>query len=79
MPVEKAIKHGDAISSKLFTTFREQISSGFDWTGGVNVNGEPLTHLRFGDYIVLITGTTDQLQTLLTSLYIISLRAGLKK
>uniref|UniRef100_A0A8C9S512 ribonuclease H n=1 Tax=Scleropages formosus TaxID=113540 RepID=A0A8C9S512_SCLFO len=78
IPVEKGVKQGDTISPKLFTTCLEQIFRDIDWKGGVNINGELLTHLRFADDIVLVAETTDLLQTMLTELDIRSSRVGLK-
>ncbi|XP_029641357.1 uncharacterized protein LOC115216295 [Octopus sinensis] len=36
VPIEKGVKQGDAISSKLFTACLEQIIRGIDWQGCVN-------------------------------------------
>ncbi|XP_014768500.1 uncharacterized protein LOC106867945 [Octopus bimaculoides] len=77
-PMEKGVKQGDTISSKIFTACLEMVITNISWTGGVDINGEQLKHLRLVDDTVLITETTDQLQPTLTELSIYSLVVSLK-
>ncbi|XP_029106244.1 actin-like [Scleropages formosus] len=69
---------GDDVSSTVPVYDYQAIFRDIDWKGGVNINGELLTHLRFAEDIVLVAKTTDLLQTMLTELDIRSLRVGLK-
>uniref|UniRef100_K7F154 Reverse transcriptase domain-containing protein n=1 Tax=Pelodiscus sinensis TaxID=13735 RepID=K7F154_PELSI len=78
IPIEKGVKQGDMISPKLFTACFEMVMNKINWRSGVNINGERLSHLRFTDDIVLITESTNQLQSLLRRLDKKSSQVGLK-
>ena len=57
---------------------REHHARKIDWDGGVLINGERLTHLRFADDIVLVAESIEQLQTMLNTLDRRGLAVGLK-
>ena len=78
VPVQKGIKQGDTISPELFTACLGNIMREMDWDGGVLINDEWLTHLRFADGIVLVSDSTEQLQTMLNTLDRRRLAVGLK-
>ena len=54
IPIGKGVRQGDPISPKLFTACLEMVFREIKWNGGVNINGEQLSHLRFADDVVLI-------------------------
>ena len=78
VPVEKGVKQGDTISPKLFMACLEMVMRDIDWDGGVKINGERLTHLRFTDDIALIAESTEELQTMLNELDTRGSAVGLK-
>ncbi|MFH4980997.1 hypothetical protein AB6A40_007706 [Gnathostoma spinigerum] len=51
IPIAKGVKQGDTISPKLFAACLESVFRKISWKGGVNIDGEVLTHLRFADDI----------------------------
>ena len=59
----KGVRQGDSISPVLFSACLEEVIKHCKWA-----NGRNLTHLRFADDIVLITGTPDEATSMINSL-----------
>ncbi|MFH4978937.1 hypothetical protein AB6A40_005646 [Gnathostoma spinigerum] len=47
--IAKGVRQGDTISPKLFAACFESVFRKICWRGGVNTDGEVLTHLRSGE------------------------------
>lgn len=59
-PIGKEVRQGDTISPKLFTACLESVFRRLGWKNlGLHMNGEYLSHLRFADYIVLLTESAE--------------------
>ena len=77
--IGKGVRQGDTYSPKLFTVCLKGIFRKLSWESkGINIDGEHLTHLRFADYIVLISNNAEHLQEMLNDLSRESLKVGLK-
>ena len=75
---ERGIRQGDAISSKLFTTFLEYMFENIRLESrGININSENL-ELQFADDIVLISHSLDEADSMLPLLISASHKVGLK-
>ena len=72
------MRQGDPLSPKLFTVVMEEVFKKAEISEGVNVDGENLTNLRFGDDVALFNETTKQMEKHLNSLNSESLKVGLK-
>ncbi|MFH4984559.1 hypothetical protein AB6A40_011268, partial [Gnathostoma spinigerum] len=68
IPIQKGVRQGDPISPKLFTAFLEMVFRNINWSGGVNIDGEWITHLRFADDIVLVSRDTTEAEKMLHEL-----------
>ena len=72
-------KQGDTISPKLFTNVLEDVFKTLDWkNAGININGEFLSHLRFGDDIVVFAESPETLQRMVSELNTVCETIGLK-
>uniref|UniRef100_A0A914VP78 Reverse transcriptase domain-containing protein n=1 Tax=Plectus sambesii TaxID=2011161 RepID=A0A914VP78_9BILA len=58
IPIGQGVRQGDTIFPKLFTACLEDVFRQMELTGGLNIDGQKLTHLRFADDIVLIGDNT---------------------
>ena len=48
--INKGVRQGETISSKLFTAYLDYVFKELQWEDyGVNINGEKLNHLKFTD------------------------------
>jgi hypothetical protein len=78
-PIQRGICQGDSISPKLFTATLEEVFRNLDWrSGGININGEKISHLKFADDIVLIAETLADLKKRLNELNQVSVKIGLR-
>uniref|UniRef100_A0A914W5Q0 Metalloendopeptidase n=1 Tax=Plectus sambesii TaxID=2011161 RepID=A0A914W5Q0_9BILA len=78
IPIGRGVRQGDTISPKLFTACLEDVFRQMELTGGLNIDGQKLTHLRFADDIVLIGDSTADVQKLLNDLDRNSKAVGLR-
>ncbi|MFH4977278.1 hypothetical protein AB6A40_003987 [Gnathostoma spinigerum] len=78
IPIAKGVRQGDTISPKLFAACLESVFRKISWRGGVNINGDVLTHLRFADDIVILAKDIQTAQEMLLQLNEESRAAGLK-
>ncbi|MFH4973480.1 hypothetical protein AB6A40_000189 [Gnathostoma spinigerum] len=78
IPIAKGVWQGDIISPKLFAACLESVFRKISWRGGVNIDGEALTHLRFADDIVVIANDTKTAQEMLLQLNKESKAVGLE-
>ncbi|KAE9414850.1 hypothetical protein Angca_005445, partial [Angiostrongylus cantonensis] len=82
--VKRGVRQGDTISPKLFTATLQNVMRTLEWDNmGLKIDGWQLNHLRFADYIVLITPDISQTEHMLTDFDKacgkIGLRLNLKK
>jgi len=76
--INKGVKQGDPMSSLMFNCILEEIFSNLSWEDkGINIKGEKLNNLRFADNVVLVTGSMEELKTMIEELDKQSRRAGL--
>ncbi|MFH4984705.1 hypothetical protein AB6A40_011414, partial [Gnathostoma spinigerum] len=68
IPIAKGVRQGDTISPKLFAACLESVFRKISWRGGINIDGEVLTHLRFADDIVILANDTQTAQEMLLQL-----------
>ncbi|WP_419894688.1 reverse transcriptase domain-containing protein, partial [Proteus faecis] len=65
IPLQRGVRQGDVISSKLFTAALKDDFKLLEWKGcGININGEYITHLRFADDIVVMAESLENLSTM---------------
>jgi hypothetical protein len=77
--IQRGVRQGDPISPMLFNAALEDIFRRLDWQdGGITINGEHLTHLRFADDIVLISTNREEMQRRLQELSKAASGSGLK-
>ena len=62
----RRVRQGDTISPKLFTAALESLLRRL--TRGLNIDGEYLSHLRFGDDIFICANTLHEVHQLLQEL-----------
>ena len=63
--IRRRVRQGDTISPKLFTAAHESVLRRLTReTGGLNINGEYFSHLRFTDDIVICANTQELRQML---------------
>ena len=67
-PVHRGARQGDPLSPKLFTAVMEEVFKKADISGGVNVDRENLTNLRFADDVALFDETTNKMEKHLNNL-----------
>ncbi|GBP88546.1 Retrovirus-related Pol polyprotein from type-2 retrotransposable element R2DM; Endonuclease [Eumeta japonica] len=68
-PIEKGVRQGDPVSSKLFSAALEMIFRNLDWNkNGLNINDENLNHLRFADDLILFAECPIKLEQMLQQL-----------
>lgn len=79
IPINRGVRQGDTISPKLFTAALEEVFRTLKWENrGIMVDGEPLTHLRFADDIVLFAYDVKTVAKMLKELNLASARVGLR-
>uniref|UniRef100_A0A914URA7 Reverse transcriptase domain-containing protein n=1 Tax=Plectus sambesii TaxID=2011161 RepID=A0A914URA7_9BILA len=78
IPIGQGVRQGDTISPKLFTACLEDVFQQMELTGGLNIDGQKLTHLRFAEDIVLIGDTIAAVQKMLNDLERNSKAVGLR-
>ncbi|MFH4984918.1 hypothetical protein AB6A40_011627, partial [Gnathostoma spinigerum] len=78
IPIAKGVRQGDTISPKLFAACLESVFRKISWRGGVNIDGEVLTHLRFAYDIVILANDTQTAQEMLLQSNEESKAVGLK-
>ncbi|GBP69949.1 hypothetical protein EVAR_85717_1 [Eumeta japonica] len=67
-PIEKGVRQGDPIATKIFSAVLERIRR-LDWDNyGLNVNGVELNHLRFVDDFILFSKGPKILEKILQQL-----------
>ncbi|PIO72183.1 hypothetical protein TELCIR_05898 [Teladorsagia circumcincta] len=67
--VGMGVRQGGPISPNLFTACLESVIRRCDWSGlEINIDGVRLSHLRFADDIVLITGSPEHASEMLNLL-----------
>ncbi|XGW19116.1 hypothetical protein V3C99_003157 [Haemonchus contortus] len=76
--VQKGVRQGDPISPNLFSACLEHVIRRCNWSNfGVNIDGVRLSHLRFADDIVLITGSPEHASEMLHRLDVEGSHCGL--
>lgn len=77
--IQRGVRQGDPASPYLFACALESIFKGLQWeTKGININGTKINNLKFADDIVLIAGTTTELNEMLQELATNSKQIGLE-
>ena len=77
--INKGVRQGDTISSKLFTNCLEYIFRNINWdTKGININEETLHRLKFADDIVLISDNLKNAKSMLDDLHKECIKCGLR-
>jgi len=80
IPINRGVRQGDTISSKLFTLVLEDVFRRLDWDKkGLRVDGGYLSNLGFADDIVLIGSTKEELIEMLSDLQRESGKIGLNR
>ncbi|MFH4983054.1 hypothetical protein AB6A40_009763 [Gnathostoma spinigerum] len=59
IPIAKEVRQGDTTSSKLYAACLESVFRKVSWGGGVNIDGDVLTHVRFADDVVILANDTQ--------------------
>ena len=74
------VRQRDNISPKLFTAcLQDAIINKINWEDkGINIDGEHLSHLIFADDIVLVAKSPEELESMLTGIYLASKPVGLR-
>ena len=67
-----------SLSPKLFTAVMEEVFKKAEISGGVNVDGENLSNLRFADDVALLNETSKQMEKHMNNLNSESMKVGLK-
>lgn len=77
--IERGVRQGDPLSPKIFIAILETIISEIDWSqSGLYIKGTFLSHLRFADDLVLLSESSTQLQYMIGTLHIASVKVGLE-
>uniref|UniRef100_A0AAR5NZF5 Reverse transcriptase domain-containing protein n=1 Tax=Dendroctonus ponderosae TaxID=77166 RepID=A0AAR5NZF5_DENPD len=64
--IKSGFRQGGTISQKLLTLALQDVFKNLTWQKrGINIDGRFLTHLRFPDDIVLVSGDADELELVL--------------
>ncbi len=66
--IQRGVRQGDTLSPKIFTTTIEEVFKKSDLDGGINIDGEYLTDLRFADDVALISTSVKDMKKQLSSL-----------
>ena len=66
--IQRRVRQGDTLSPKIFTATIEELFKKSHLNGGVNIDGETLTDLRFADDVAWISISTKDLEDQLTGL-----------
>ena len=66
--IQRGVRQGDTLSPKIFTATIEEVFKKSHLNGGINIDGETLTDLRFADDVALISTSTKDLEDQLTGL-----------
>ena len=76
--LERAARHGDNISPKLFTAcLQDAIIKMIDWEGrGLNIDGAYLSHVIFAGDIILFAKSPEELTSMLIDIHSTSKPAG---
>lgn len=78
-PIERGVRQGDPLSPKIFIAILEAIISKLDWSkAGLCIKGDYLSHLRFADDLVLLSESSSQLQIMIETLHLASVKVGLQ-
>lgn len=68
-PIERGVRQGDPLSTKLFTAVLEHMFRKLEWGHlGININGARLTHLRFADDLVTLEEDPKTLESMIQTL-----------
>lgn len=77
--IERGVRQGDPVSPKIFIAVLELILKDSSWkTRGIKIDGKYLSHLRFADDIALLANTAEELNDMLTTLHLQSIKVGLE-
>jgi len=79
--LNRGVRQGDSMSPKLFISSLQSIFNKLNWQErafGYKIGNTYLNNLRFGDDIVLVAKTPQELQIMLTELHNESNKVGLK-
>ena len=60
LPINRGVRQGYPLLSKLFTAVMEEVFKKADVCGQVNVDGENLSNIRFGDSVSLLNEKNQQ-------------------
>ena len=66
--IQRGVRQGDTLSPKIFTTTIEEVFKKAQLNGGVVIDGEMLTDLRFADDVALISTSIADMESQLSSL-----------
>ena len=66
--IQRGVRQGDTLSPKIFTTTIEEVFKKAQLNGGITVDGEMLTDLRFADDVALISTSVSDMNKQITSL-----------
>ena len=79
MKIERGVRQGDILSPKIFTAAMEEIFRNSDLErGGINIDGEILSDLRFADDVTLTSSSVKDMEQQLNRLNVESQKVGLR-
>lgn len=77
--IERGVRQGDPLSPKIFIAVLELILRDSGWENkGIKIDGKYLSHLRFADDIALLASTAEELNDMLRTLHLQSIKVGLE-
>lgn len=69
IPINREVRQGDTLSSKLLIIALENIPKKMNWAAkGININGKYVTHLCYANNIILIAKKCTELEEMITKL-----------